>query len=278
LYTGIKMDNFTVKYSIAGDADQARAARDGLSGRVYGVSGVTGDSPLQSAVLEDLSEAVRYRRWLAALARPYLGEHPIEVGSGTGDYALEWAGHVDRFTATEAEDSRLRTLADRFAGHPVIATRRLMLGDEAGTAATSGVHSAAVAFNVLEHIPDDVAALRAMGGLVRPGGAVVLIVPAFPSAMSRFDRAIGHQRRYTRASLGATLRDAGLTVERLRYVNPVGLLAWYVMVKGLDRTPTNGPALRVYDRLVVPVARALDRVPAPFGQSVFAVARRSPAV
>jgi SAM-dependent methyltransferase len=269
------MDNFTVYYSTAGDADQVRAARGDLSGRVYGVSGVTGDSPLQSAVLEDLSEAVRYRRWLAALARPYLGEHPIEVGSGTGDYALEWVPHVDRFTATEADASRLRTLDDRFAAHPVVATRRLLLGEDESTApAPSGPHSAAVAFNVLEHIPDDVGALRAMGDLVRPGGAVVLIVPAFPSAMSRFDRAIGHQRRYTRASLGAALRGADLTVERLRYVNPVGLLAWYVMVKGLDRTPSNGPALRVYDRVVVPVARALDRVPAPFGQSVFAVARR----
>jgi SAM-dependent methyltransferase len=238
-----------------------------------------GDSPLQSAVLEDLSEAVRYRRWLAGLARPYLGEHPIEVGSGTGDYALEWAGHVERFTATEADESRLRALCDRFAGHPVVAARRLLLGaDEprgASEDAATGRHSAAVAFNVLEHIPDDVGALRAMGDLVRPGGAVVLIVPAFPSAMSRFDRAIGHQRRYTRASLGAALRGAGLTVERLRYVNPIGLLTWYVMVKGLDRTPANGPALRTYDRVIVPVVQALDRVPAPFGQSVFAVARRA---
>jgi hypothetical protein len=277
LYTGIKMDNFTVNKLHSRGRDQARATRD-LSGRVYGVSRVTGDSPLQSAVLEDLSEAVRYRRWLAALARPYLGEHPIEVGSGTGDYALEWVGHVDRFTATEADESRLRALGDRFAGHPAITTRRLLLGEATpmptpGTTPT-GQHSAAVAFNVLEHIPDHVGALRAMGDLVRPGGAVVLIVPAFPSAMSRFDRAIGHERRYTRASLGAALRDAGLTVQRLRYVNPVGLLAWYVMVKGLNRTPSNGPALRTYDRVVVPVARALDRVPVPFGQSVFAVARR----
>jgi hypothetical protein len=271
LYTGIKTDNFTVSNSRAGDADQARATRDGLSGRVYGVSGVTGDSPLQSAVLEDLSEAVNYRRWLAALARPYLGEHPIEVGSGTGDYALEWVDHVSRFTATEGEESRLHALADRFAGHPTIATRRLLLGEPAD--GVEAAHSAAVAFNVLEHIPDHVAALRAMAGLVAPGGAVVLIVPAFPSAMSGFDLAIGHQRRYTRASLGAALGQAGLAVERLRYVNPVGLLAWYVMVKGLDRTPRNGMALRVYDRMVVPVARALDRVPAPFGQSVFAVAR-----
>jgi hypothetical protein len=118
-----------------------------------------------------------------------------------------------------------------------------------------------------------VAAVRAMGALVRPGGAVVLVVPAFPSAMSRFDLAIGHQRRYTRASLAGALSGAGLAVQRLRYVNPVGLLAWYVMVKALGRTPRNGAALRLYDRAVVPLARGLDRVPVPFGQSVFAVAR-----
>jgi hypothetical protein len=112
-----------------------------------------------------------------------------------------------------------------------------------------------------------------MGSLVRPGGAVVVVVPAFPSAMSRFDLAIGHQRRYTRASLGRALTGAGLAVEQLRYINPIGLLGWYVVVKGLRRTPSNGLALRSYDRLVVPLARALDRVPVPFGQSVFAVAR-----
>ena len=227
---------------------------------------------MQSAVLEDLSEAVRYRRWLAGLARPYLGEHPIEIGSGTGDYALEWAPDVRRFTATEADETRLSALGARFADHPVVSTRRLLLGQVGDS--PDGVHTAAVAFNVLEHIPDDVAALRAMAALVRPGGAVVLVVPAFPSAMSRFDRAIGHQRRYTRASLRAALTGAGLSVRRLRYVNPVGLMAWYVMVKALDRTPRNGPALRLYDRMVVPVARALDHLPVPFGQSVFAVAEK----
>jgi SAM-dependent methyltransferase len=227
---------------------------------------------LQSAVLEDLSEAVRYRRWLADLARPYLGDDPIEVGSGTGDYALEWAPGMVRFTATEADEARLRALGERFRGHPVIATRRLLLGGDAPDA-PDRAHSAAVAFNVLEHIPDHVAALRAMGRLVRPGAAVVLVVPAFPSAMSRFDLAIGHQRRYTRASLAAALTDAGLAVERLRYINPMGLLAWYVMVKALGRTPRNGMALRLYDRAVVPLARGLDRMPVPFGQSVFAAAR-----
>jgi SAM-dependent methyltransferase len=239
---------------------------------VYGVAKVTGDSRLQTDVLEDLSDARRYRAWLADLARPHLGESPVEIGSGTGEYALEWAPSSAEFTATEADESRHRALSARFEGHDVIRVRYLLLGEDTASEAVVK-HSAAVAFNVLEHIPDDVAALRAMGQLVRPGGAVVLIVPAFPSAMSRFDLAIGHQRRYTRRSLGGALTGAGLRVEQLRYVNPIGLLNWYVTVKTLRMRPRNGAALRLYDRTVVPVARAFDRVSVPFGQSVFAVAR-----
>jgi SAM-dependent methyltransferase len=238
---------------------------------VYGVTRVTGDSRLQTDVLEELSDARRYRTWLADLARPHLGEHPIEIGSGTGDYALEWAPSLAAFTASEADDGRHRALRSRFEGHDIIRVRYLLLGAEPSDAADE--HSAAVALNVLEHIPDDVAALRAMRQLVRPGGAVVLIVPAFPSAMSRFDLAIGHQRRYTRRSLGDALTAAGLEVEQLRYVNPIGLLSWYVTVKAIGMQPRNGAALRLYDRMVVPVARTLDRLSVPFGQSVFAVAR-----
>ena len=91
---------------------------------------VTGDSQLQSEVLEDLSDARRYRRWLADLAQPFLGEDPIEIGSGTGDYALEWVPAVRRFTATEADESRFTALKVRFAQHPVIEARRLALACE----------------------------------------------------------------------------------------------------------------------------------------------------
>lgn len=238
--------------------------------RVYDVSTVTGDSRLQSDVLEELSDARAYRRWLADLGRPYLGDDPVEIGSGTGDYALEWAPGVSKFTASEADESRYKSLAARFADHDTIVTRELLLPDPDA----DGHHSCALAYNVLEHIPDHVGALRGMGALIRPGAPVVIIVPAFPSAMSRFDRAIGHERRYTVASLRDAMTQAGLEVEQVRYLNPVGLINWYVSVKALGMTPRNGALLRLYDRTAVPVARFLDEhVRSPFGQSVFGVAR-----
>jgi 2-polyprenyl-3-methyl-5-hydroxy-6-metoxy-1,4-benzoquinol methylase len=93
------------------------------------------------------------------------------------------------------------------------------------TAPIAGRHSAVVAFNVLEHIEDDVGALRGAQALLRPGGLVVMLTPAFELAMSRFDREIGHYRRYSKCTLRAAYESAGLTLERLEYVNAPGCWA-----------------------------------------------------
>lgn len=232
---------------------------------------VQGDTHLQTDILEDLVGAVRHRRWLVGLALPHLGQDALEVGSGLGHYAQDWvAAGVARLTATEADPARLSALRTRFAGHPVVGVEELTV-----PITRSGDHSAVVAFNVLEHIPDDVAALRAFAGLLRPGGAVVLVVPAFPSAMSSFDRAIGHQRRYRKRSLQTALESAGLRVEVLHHVSALGLLGWYVAIKALRGRPKAGPVLTAYDRFVVPVLQQLEaRWRPPFGQSLFAVARK----
>lgn len=230
---------------------------------------VNGNTALQSAVLEDLSDAVNYQRWLADLVRPYLGDDPLEIGSGIGDYAALWLPDVRHFTATEADPQRLVALKTRFAHDPKVTVRELLL-----PAPQTATHSSIVALNVWEHIDDHVGALRSAMDLLRPGGRIVLIVPAFEAAMSRFDREIGHVRRYTRASLGEALSSAGLEIEQLRYVNPMGLISWYVVCKLLRQRPKNGVMLRTYDRFAVPALRKAEqgRQP-PFGQSVFAVAR-----
>lgn len=231
---------------------------------------VNGDSALQSSVLEDLSDAVNYQRWLADLVRPYLGDDPLEIGSGIGDYAALWLPYVRHFTATEADQQRLLALKARFAEEPKVTVSELLL-----PAPERASHSCVVALNVWEHIDDHVGALRSAANLLRPDGRIVLVVPAFEAAMSRFDREIGHVRRYTTASMADALKSADLKIEQLRYVNPVGLISWYVVCRLLRQRPRNGAMLRAYDRLVVPVLRRAEqgRKP-PFGQSVLAVAAK----
>jgi ubiquinone/menaquinone biosynthesis C-methylase UbiE len=230
---------------------------------------IAGDQQVQSEVLEGLATAVNHRRWFVELAVPYLGDDPIEIGSGLGDYAIEWADRIPRLTATEADPERLVKLKERMVDHPGVSVREMLLPSE-----DTGHYSAAVSYNVLEHIDDHVGALRSIARLVRPGGAVVLIVPAFMFAMSPVDIATGHVRRYTKKTMRAALTEAGLEVERVHYANALGLIGYYVATSVFKLTPKEGAMVKVYDRLVLPATKAAESVVRPpFGQSVFAVAR-----
>jgi hypothetical protein len=70
------------------------------------------------------------------------------------------------------------------------------------------------------------------------------------------------------------LTEAGLTIEHLHYANALGLIGYYMATSVFRLTPKEGTMVKLYDRLVLPVTRAAERlVRPPFGQSVFAVAR-----
>jgi ubiquinone/menaquinone biosynthesis C-methylase UbiE len=239
-----------------------------VSGPVAG----TGEPAYQRRVLESLGSAQNYIAWLASLARPYLGDDPIEIGAGAGDYAAAWLTEgVGRITLTEADSDLLDALRSRFERDARVAVRELDV-----MTSPQAEHSAVVAFNVLEHIEDEAGALRSARNLVRPRGAIVMLVPAFEFATSRFDLDIGHRRRYTKKTLGTAYRNAGIEVERLAYVNAPGLLGWIVAMKWFRRAPSEGALLRAWDNVVVPVARRVEAIKAPpFGQSLLAVGRAS---
>ena len=225
--------------------------------------------PAQDEVLEELSTAVHYIDWLAALCDPWLGDEPIEVGAGRGDYADRWRRGGRSLVVSEADPHRLDDLAQRYAGASDVSVRRLT-----APVTERSDYSAAVALNVLEHIEADVEALQSFAGLVRPGGHVIVIVPAFQIAMSDFDRRIGHVRRYRRVGLWQRFEQAGLEPVTVHYLNALGLIGWVVLIRLLRGQPRDGVPLRVFDRIVVPVLRRLEAVrPPPFGQSVIAVGR-----
>jgi SAM-dependent methyltransferase len=225
---------------------------------------------LQQRVLESLESARNYNSWIASLALPFLGANPIEIGSGTGINAEHWlAAGVRQITVSDIGETALAALRARFDGDPrvEIAQIDILQPSERG-------HSAVVAVNVLEHIDDDVEALRAAQTLIAPDGHVIVFVPAFGFAMSRFDRDIGHARRYTRRSLAESFRRADLEILKLHYVNAPGLVAWLFAMRLLGLTPHDGRALHVWDRFVVPLTRSIEsRVAPPFGQSAFGVGR-----
>jgi hypothetical protein len=134
-----------------------------------------------------------------------------------------------------------------------------------------------VAFNVLEHLADDAAALRRWSQMLSPNGAIIVLVPNHPWLYSPLDSAVAHHRRYSKASLQRALTAAGLETVDLSYGNPLGIIGWLVNGVILRRNTLSSGQVGLYKRLkpqLAPVENALAKVT---GLSIITVARKSAA-
>lgn len=233
------------------------------------VAGITAADAELENTLDNLNGADNYAAWIFEQVEPHLGDEVLEVGAGHGTFTGLLSARSTRVVATDVSERCANILRTRFVDDP----RVTVLQGSAAAAMEFSPYDSAVFINVLEHIEDDDGALRELSATLKPGGRLILWVPAFALLYSDFDRKIGHYRRYRMTGLKAQLSSAGYDVTHIRYVNSVGALAWLVVARLMHRAPTGGLSVKIYDSYFVPVLkRAERRWGTPFGQSVFAVA------
>jgi SAM-dependent methyltransferase len=223
--------------------------------------------------LEAMSFAVEYHRWIAREFDPYLGANVAEVGAGTGNFSallLERAG-LGHLAAFEPSANMFPLLEQRLAGAPRVTLHQAYFG---ARAAALGPRFDSICYvNVLEHIEDDAAELAAASSALKPGGHLLLFVPALPFLYSELDRDLGHFRRYRKPDLERLVSAAGLEIRRSKYFDLPGILPWYLAFVLLRRPLTAG-GVSLYDRLVVPIARRIESaLPPPVGKNLLLVAR-----
>jgi SAM-dependent methyltransferase len=223
--------------------------------------------------LDALAEARNYYAWVLRQFEPYVGPRMIEVGAGIGTFSefILSVPRVEKLVAIEPAANTLPHLEKRFASNPRVEVRPGYLSDN-----LAGLHGdALVAVNVMEHVPDDSQFLRDAFTAVRPGGHLLLFVPALPAIFGTLDVAFEHHRRYTRTSLRAVINGAGWKPVRVSYMNLPGIAAWFMAGRVLRKSSIATKDAKTYDRLVVPwLSRLESLVEPPIGSNLVAIARK----
>jgi SAM-dependent methyltransferase len=218
---------------------------------------------------------------------PRGGLRLVEIGCGTGLF-LPVAAEFGEALGVEASPEFLEVARGR--GFPVLAGA---LPDHLPLPPASC--DVVLLLDVLEHIGDDRAALKAAADLLRPGGLVVCTVPAYAWLWSPHDDTLGHRRRYTVGSLSRLAREVDLLLRRATYFNTLlapPIIAVRLLRRwrshALPRGEAAAPAVRPEHDLVRPSpplnallagifsleARLLGMTGLPFGISVLLVAQR----
>lgn len=221
--------------------------------------------------LEVMRDAVRYNHFLETLVRAAAPEdlaaaRVVDFGAGIGSFCHVLAGDCGRFIAVEADREQAADLARR--GFAVSTMSDLEDGS------VDYIYS----LNVLEHIEDDSGTLHVIARKLRPGGHLLIYVPAFQMLWTGMDDLVGHCRRYRRRALANLMRSAGLDLRRCEYADSAGFFATLLLkLLGGGRSGRIGRTpLILFDRLAFPVGRLLDRAGCRLvcGKNLFAIGVR----
>jgi SAM-dependent methyltransferase len=224
--------------------------------------------------LRNLARARRLCDFQFAQVPAEIGARVLEVGAGIGTFSARLLDAGAReLLLIEPEDACVAELEQRFAGDPRVEVRAELLPDAPSLRDRERTFDFALSQNVFEHIEDDHAAVAAVARALRPGGRLMILVPAHPRLYGPLDRAYGHYRRYTRGRLRSVVEGAGLEVERLYSFNALGILGWWAKSR-VGAREIGSSSLRAYEALVAAWRPLEERLTLPVGLSLIVHARR----
>ncbi len=225
--------------------------------------------------LDVLARMQNYYGWVMETFAPFVRGNVIECGAGTGTISERLVPLAETLTLVEPSANLAAVLQDKFRGHAKVEVINATLeqharGNGAGTADT------VIMVNVLEHVENDRQALVDLFRVLRPGGQLLIFVPAMQGLMSKIDLVFGHFRRYDRADLAAKVAGAGGELELCRYFDFFGVLPWFFLNKLMGATRFNPSLVHIHDHFIVPISRAAESaISPPIGKNLILVARKS---
>lgn len=233
------------------------------------------DYAYEGSELATFAHAIRWKAYVARLVRPYLGPRVLEVGAGLGATTRVLAqGFTGQWTCLEpdatlaGEITLLRTRA------LVPAACEVIVGSLASLSAGAR-YDTILYMDVLEHVEHDREEIVRAGSHLGRGGHLVVLAPAHQWLFTPFDTAIGHYRRYTRASL-SELTPPGLQLSRLHYLDSMGLLASVANRLLLRSAHPTVRQVTFWDRVMVPASTVVDPIVGhTIGKSILGVWQRA---
>ncbi len=211
--------------------------------------------------LKVISEAGKFNRWMYNSIRPFCRGQILEIGSGIGNISGFFLHDGSDITLSDIKEDYFDDLNGVFGNHPnLCGIKKLDFADpdlEKNHPELIEKFDTVFALNVLEHVPDHMQSVKNSYKLLRKGGKLIILVPAFQILYNRFDEQLEHQRRYSRRLLREVFETNGFRIVYSRYFNFIAILGWFVSGTLLKERMIPGGQMKIYNALV-PLWKVID--------------------
>ncbi len=210
--------------------------------------------------LDAISFAPNFNEYMFKTIEPYCSGNILEIGSGIGNISKHFIAKDATISLTDIRDNYVDILKENYAQTTVGIFNLDITESDFENKFSDKLESydTIFALNVVEHIKDDALAIKNAKKLLRSGGKLVILVPAYQWMYNSFDTALEHYRRYTKKGL-KSIMSKELKIIHSQYFNVFGMAGWFVSGKVMKKKTIPRNQMELYDKLIW-LSKTLDKV------------------
>lgn len=211
-------------------------------------------------ILDVVAKAKKLNNWMYETIEPFCKGAVLEVGSGTGNISEFFVNNKYDISVSDLRENYRIILKDKFnlPENKVLDLDIVAPDFDIKSKELLNSFDSVFSLNVVEHIKDDDLAIKNMVKLLKPGGNLVILVPAYQALYNNFDTTLEHYRRYNKKSLTKLMGNYGEIISSF-YFNAVGTLGWWVSGKLFKNKMIPEGEMKLYNSLV-PIIKIVDKV------------------
>ncbi len=220
--------------------------------------------------LENFDLATIWRKYIYFLIKKYIKGSILEVGAGIGSFTENYS-HLKNsgITLTEVDDGNYSTIKDRFKLKNYIFFQSV-------TRELKNKFNTIMYLNVLEHIKDDTKEIKDALDKLEINGYLIILVPAHNKLYSKFDKAVGHFKRYE-IEYFQNLNFNNAKVEKIFFLDCMGYFLYYI--NGIffkDDVYPSKLKILIWDKIFTPITFFLDKIlNYKFGKNLLCIVKKT---
>ncbi|WP_029035375.1 class I SAM-dependent methyltransferase [Salinimicrobium terrae] len=204
--------------------------------------------------LDVIGEADLFNKWMFQTIYPFSTGKILEIGSGLGNISKFYLKNGDEIMLTDLREEYCSSLRDKFGTNQnLLGVDQLnLIHPEFEQTYRNHIErfDTVFALNVIEHIEDDNLAIRNCKKLLKKGGHLIILVPSYEKLYNRFDKELGHFKRYTKKTVSSLYTNNEIEIIHRQYFNFIGIFGWYINGRLLKKDAIPSNQMKIYNQLV----------------------------
>lgn len=221
------------------------------------------NDPVGLHTLKVIAKADRFNRWMFEQIKDHLKGEILEIGSGIGNISKLVIESEHFITLSDYSKEYCEMLKENFSANKnvrdIIQIDLLHPDFEKKFSPYREKFDCIFLLNVIEHIEDDKLSIKNCRYLLKPGGHLILLAPAYSWLFGTFDKQLGHFRRYTIKSISELLQKSNFAILSGSYFNITGIAGWFLFGKVFRRRMLGKGEMSAFNS-IVPFAKLTDKL------------------